>query len=235
MKEQECCGAGHWIGFLQAVATPHSSLCVQKLTGKDLRAELAASAEQVAALQTASASSMPEAPPQPSQLQLVRRPKPAPGSDLVVKPRAKGRPRKDEAPGSRFNLRAFLSEHRNDIYKETATSFTSVVCYRCLECDRDIKFVRNTDIEKLHQHERGKVHQNGLRRMGFAETEELQPLEDAMAQPRGTCAGLRPEDARCPLSPMKTAFADGQLLACRARCLASMRLLIESGNSSPQV
>ena len=129
-----------------------------------------------------------------------------PAGYIPPKPMAKGRPRKNEDPDARFNLRLYMSHHRKGVYTETATTFTGDVCYHCLSCQRDIKFKRTTDIEKLHKHERGKAHTAGLRRMGLADDEAVPagivPAEAADAE-AGLCLGVRPDDQRCPLRPMK--------------------------------
>ena len=188
---------GHWRSFLCALAKsdlPLACRCCSRLREDllgcgDATVAVPAPLEKSARLALVPVSEKPRPPTQEAD---PARPAPKP----------KGRPKKgleQQEPG--FDLRRFLAEHRRAVYTETAGSYTKSVTYRCLACERDIKFCRTTDIEKLYKHERGATHGKGLERMGLVEAKPG-AVEDKPPEADGRCRGVQPEAPTSPLRPM---------------------------------
>ena len=188
---------GHWRSFLCALAQsdlPLACRCCSRLREDllgcgDTTVAVPAPLEKSARLALVPVSEKPRPPTEEAD---PARPAPKP----------KGRPRKgleQQEPG--FDLRRFLAEHRRAVYTETAGSYTKSVTYRCLACERDIKFCRTTDIEKLYKHERGATHGKGLERMGLVEAKPG-AVEDKPPEADGRCHGVQPEAPTSPLRPM---------------------------------
>ena len=91
-----------------------------------------------------------------------------PQSPHVCKPNKRGRPRKDEAPNSRWSLRAHIRETRSQVYMQTSRSFDKSATYFCKACQREIKIGSQTCKAKLDAHEGCATHQTGLKRLARA-------------------------------------------------------------------
>ena len=108
-------------------------------------------------------------------------------------PRKPGRPRKDEAPGSRWSLSMWVHEKRADVYLATDKSQLKSATYYCRACCRQISFGTQTCEAKVLRHEQYKTHVEGLRKLrGDA---AIQPANAGAqkadpAGPRRECAGL---------------------------------------------
>ena len=108
-------------------------------------------------------------------------------------PRKAGRPKKDEAPGSRWSLATWVRQSRSDIYLETDKSHLKCAAYFCRACNRQIQFGTQTCEAKVRRHEQYKTHVEGLRKLrGDA---AIQPANAGVqkpdpAGPRQECAGL---------------------------------------------
>ena len=197
---------GHWHAFLQALSDTSRSL-VCNVCSRLRQQCLEGATEEACASATSAASAVAENKTAQEAAVVPYKP--------PARPMPKGRPRKDEAAGSRFDLRAYLKEHRRDVYSETAKSWGPEVQYYCRSCKRDIKFCRTTDLEKLLKHERAHKHRLGLVALGLGEavaaaTSEAQSAQSQLveAERPGRCHGVSVTDPLSHLYPMADSFKD---------------------------
>ena len=121
--------------------------------------------------------------------------------DIGEQVHSRGRPRKGEAPGSRFNLAKFLAVKRKNLYLETDQSHVKGVAkYMCVPCQREIRFVSMTDQAKLLNHEKAERHKRGLERLKRSSEPEV-PVSDLLALQNGdraSCPGIASSDPSMP-------------------------------------
>ena len=116
--------------------------------------------------------------------------------DIGEQVHSRGRPRKGEVPGSRFNLANFLAVKRKNLYLETDQSrVKGVAKYVCVPCQREIRFVSMTDMGKVLSHEKAERHKRGLERLRRS-SEPEQATEPLALQDgdRESCPGVASSD-----------------------------------------